>query len=90
MFEKVAEKSPFKFFCEKCNYGCNKNSDFNKHLATAKHNVQKCSKMFVKSRDYSCNCGKEYKYKQSLNRHKKICTYEETTLSILEKMTNRL
>lgn len=27
---------------------------------------------------YACECGKSYKHKQSMNAHKKKCTYEET------------
>ena len=37
----LTEKSPKlakNFHCEKCDYSCSKESDFNKHLATRKHN----------------------------------------------------
>ena len=39
LFEpKVAKNSQLKFFCDFCDYGCNKKADFNKHLLTRKHN----------------------------------------------------
>lgn len=70
-----SNKNDFKFFCEKCNFKCMKSSNLQRHLSTIKHirlndnNNQTC---FI--RKYTCNCGKEYKYRQSLHCHKKQCS----------------
>ena len=37
----ISPKLANKFYCEKCDYRCRKESDFNKHLATLKHNGNK-------------------------------------------------
>ena len=37
MTTKNSHKSIMNFYCEQCDYKCSKNSDFNKHLSTAKH-----------------------------------------------------
>ena len=72
MFTKKSQEIPKKFYCEKCDYYTNNKKDYNKHLSTQKH------KMFTKNVQnpntvYFCVCGKEYKYRQSLSRHIKIC-----------------
>ena len=66
-----------KFFCEKCNYKCNKQSEYNKHLMTAKH--EKLTKLTKKSPKISnphmcCNCNKVYKSRMGLWQHKQKCT----------------
>ena len=71
---KVAKK----YICKKCDYICNKKSDFNKHLQTIKHNTTNTTNTTEK---YSCNCGKKYNHRASLYNHKKKCsiTQEENT-----------
>jgi len=74
----TTQKSPKvakKYFCEKCNYKCCKQSDFNKHLLTAKHKIlhnttQKSPKV---AKSFLCDCGKKYKHHSSLWKHKKVC-----------------
>ena len=74
MKDKNPKSILFNFICEKCDYNTNNKKDYNKHLNTKKHNVQKCS---VKNPQiYVCICGKNYKYSQSYNRHKKSCNFE--------------
>ena len=45
----------FKYFCEKCDYGCNKLFLYNQHLKTKKHEKQKCSQVsvFVRTSPFS-------------------------------------
>jgi len=65
-FSKILHK----FNCEKCNYGCSKKGDFNKHIRSAKHNAE------TVGNDYSCsNCAKNFKTRSGLWKHKKACTY---------------
>jgi Fe-S-cluster containining protein len=37
MFTNKLLKDGLKFYCEKCEYGCNKKYSWNKHLSTTKH-----------------------------------------------------
>jgi hypothetical protein len=56
--------------CELCDYTCSNKTNFDKHLATRKHNnTDKC----LQKNEYSCSCGKIYKHRQSLSTHKKTC-----------------
>ena len=72
-------KLSYKFYCETCDYKASKQSDFNKHLLTLKHqnsdnddkNDDKFSHKIAKS--YICECGKIYKHRQGLSYHKKKC-----------------
>ena len=66
----------WQFYCEKCDYGCNKSFLFNQHLKTKKHEKQKCSKMLIKNMpEHKCSCGRIYKHVQSYNRHIKNCNH---------------
>ena len=79
-------QSPKKYnYCEKCDYKCISTKDFNKHLMTKKHNAQKCSMMLKKNPFFTCECGKNYKHIQSMNRHKKRCIFQQP-----EKTNNRI
>jgi len=65
------EKTP-KFFCEHCDIGCSKKSEWDRHVSTRKHRnkseyLQKTPHM------YECVCGKSYKHRQSLFNHKQKC-----------------
>ena len=65
-----------KYECIKCNFICSKLSDFNRHILTNKHNkIIKDNEKAPKNatRQYICNCGKEYKYSSGLSKHKKLC-----------------
>jgi hypothetical protein len=67
------------FLCETCDYNTSKQSEMSRHLLTNKHkrltNVD--ANLDIKNTKieniYKCNCGKIYKYRQSLSVHKKTC-----------------
>ncbi len=62
----------YKFYCEKCHFGCYKNSDYNRHLMTSKHNIANNANNITPH--YSCNiCKRIFKHSSSLSRHKKQC-----------------
>jgi hypothetical protein len=66
-----------KFYCEKCDYKCDKKSSYKKHLMTRKHKIlTNTSEMSSKVAEYVCECGKQYKHRQSLYHHKKNCKYD--------------
>ena len=62
-------------FCEKCNYYCSHKGDFNKHLRTSKHLIDKNDNIFNPKTPqiYKCNCGNEYNHMSGLSRHRKKC-----------------
>ena len=67
--QNVAKNLPV-YVCEKCCYGTNKASDFQKHCLTRKHTMD----AFAATTDYICRCGKTYKYRQGIYKHKMTCT----------------
>jgi hypothetical protein len=85
MFTQKSQKSLSNFICEKCNYNTCKKTDFDKHLLTWKHknhdimftNVD-INATNVAEKKFTCECGKDYKHRQSLYVHKKTCNYENS------------
>jgi hypothetical protein len=84
----LGPKSSKNFCCEYCDYSTCKESQFNRHLTTDKHQkLSNDSKMIVNdsnlgpksSKVYECECGKVYKYDSGYYRHKKICKIETET-----------
>jgi hypothetical protein len=63
----VAKKK--EYVCIKCQYNTELKFNYEKHLLTLKH---KSSSKSSKNQ-FNCDCGKTYKYKQSLARHQKKC-----------------
>uniref|UniRef100_A0A6C0HJF7 C2H2-type domain-containing protein n=1 Tax=viral metagenome TaxID=1070528 RepID=A0A6C0HJF7_9ZZZZ len=67
------------FWCENCDFKCSKQSNYNAHILTRKHqritddnekmpkNAKKCQSTL------SCQCGKLYQFMSGLSRHKKTC-----------------
>jgi hypothetical protein len=71
ILSKIAEKK----HCEKCDYKCSKNSEWLRHISTAKHVKQQNIIIFPEKSTQKCTtCNKEYKDRSGLWRHKKICT----------------
>jgi hypothetical protein len=79
MTSQKTPKNAQKYYCEKCDFGCNKLSEYNRHISTPKHQI--LTNTYIKDAEnakaYICDCGKEYKHRQSLNNHKKKCNYTE-------------
>ena len=72
-----SQNSSLKYNCESCYYSTNSKGDFNKHILSAKHT--KMTKGDIEStKIHSCTCGKEFKYRQGLSRHRKNCTHNST------------
>ena len=85
---KSCEKLSRKHICRKCNYSCSNKYNFMKHLSTTKHKMVtngnlNDNKMVTR---VSCKtCGKVYKYKSGLSRHKKICVGANASTMLIEK-----
>jgi hypothetical protein len=75
MMTKKSPKSPKKFICEKCDYNCFKQSEWNKHILTSKHinNDDELQKNLQNLQNFKCDCGNVYKYRQGLWNHKQKC-----------------
>ena len=74
-----APKNAIKFECEKCDFTCRKESEWIRHINTAKHinrinGIKKTQKTPKTPKTYVCECGKEYKYSRGLWEHKKKCS----------------
>ena len=68
-----------RFICDKCNFRCSKNSEYNRHLNTTKHKVltiehKPIEQKAIRNDAHNCACGKKYKHRQSYYRHKIKCT----------------
>ena len=93
---KTSQKEPTKYHCASCDYSTSKIANWKRHLKTKKHNDNqmvtddnylgaKTSQKEPNNAEnkWICGCGKAYKYKSGLSRHKSTCTYieEEKTKS---------
>jgi hypothetical protein len=93
-------KNAYKYLCNTCDFKCCKDSDWERHILSRKH--LKDDKMMTNddnftpknadlSKNYVCECGKYYSYRQGLWKHKQICSeikqnYEQE--SGLKMLTN--
>jgi len=91
MEKNKSQKIAKKFICEKCNYICYKQSDYNKHLMTAKHKrLTNTTKNTHKNAiAYSCLCGKSYKHHSSLWKHKNTCHHMNNSNAIQENLEEK-
>ena len=88
MTDILDPKNAEKFYCEICDFKCCKKSNYVKHLRTLKHkNTDKIltntdaenAENASVSNNFVCECGKEYKHRQSLFNHKKLCVIENNS-----------
>ena len=86
MTDDFTPKNAENFYCEKCDFKCSKQSNWSKHLLTLKHiktvnDFQNTSGFNADHAhiNFACECGKQYKHRQSLYKHKIICKTENIT-----------
>lgn len=65
-------KSSNLFHCKKCHYSTSRYSQWQRHISTPKHQMDKMDKIIVPVK-FVCDCGKEYLYQSGLCKHKKHC-----------------
>jgi hypothetical protein len=68
-----------KYICRKCKYSTNNKYDFNRHETTLKHtelyNDESDESDESDDEQYYCSCGKKYKCRNGLWKHKKRCEH---------------
>ena len=82
--------NPQNYECSNCKYITANKKDFNKHILTSKHLIltqylQKIPEIPIQDKIFICDCGKEYKHRQSLYTHKQKCNFKIKENVIEEK-----
>ncbi len=75
------------FVCEKCHFVCSKQSDYNRHIVTRKHQMIH-NGIHFNATAFTCSCGNEYKHASGLYRHKKTCNSGPTDVTVAVEQNN--
>jgi hypothetical protein len=81
MSTDLSQKIPNKYLCEPCDYISSNKKDYNKHVLTDKHKIR-CLSTDVNTKSQEipkcsiCECGRVYKDRSGLWRHKQKCKPE--------------
>ena len=78
MLTKSCEKVAKVLYCSSCDYKTSRKSSYDKHILTSKHKMltdvdKKLSDIVTTPKSNICECGKLFKFRQSLHVHKKKC-----------------
>ena len=88
-FSENSEENSATFYCKKCDYICFKLQHYKQHTTTKKHkgnifnNVENSVNQ-TENEKLKCVCGKVYRDRSGLWRHKKICVIKEELEEIEE------
>ena len=89
MANKISENLAKKYECFFCDFVSINKSDYKRHLSTDKHkrltNANKNTEI-SENEVFTCNCGRIYKHKSSLSKHKSKCQYN---LDLVIKTENK-
>jgi hypothetical protein len=85
--------NPQNYECSNCKYITANKKDFNKHILTSKHlrltqYLQNVPEIPIQDKIFICDCGKEYKHRQSLYTHKQKCAFKIKENTIEEIKTD--
>ena len=84
--KKMPKNAPI-FSCEECDFKCSKQSNYDAHLLTLKHqNRTILNEKSPKNAEFVCECGKIYKFRNSLWYHKRKCT-AKNIITVIENDT---
>ena len=84
MDNKKCQNKIIEYVCHKCTFTCSKKSNWRQHLTTRKHNMDNMDNKMdnkiievieVETTTFDCTCGKEFKYRSGLCKHKKKCAH---------------
>ena len=72
MSTEFVQKSSQNFVCKLCDFNTSRKSQYDRHLTTSKHkkSINLNEKVPESSNTYDCECGKKYKERSGLWRHK--------------------
>jgi hypothetical protein len=79
MLKSSVPKSSSKYICECCDYNTSRKSQYDRHLNTDKHQMKQtstiCQQISTEKSSplFECPCGKIYKERTGLWKHKKVC-----------------
>ena len=79
--ESLNTKNSNMFVCKICDFKCCKHNEYKRHLDTIKHKrVTESNKKTPndESNNFVCICGKAYKYRPGLAKHKRTCVATDT------------
>jgi hypothetical protein len=91
METNLVKNSTFKFYCNICDYKCSKQQHYDQHLLTAKHqkrlsgNVLETLETDDLVKRFACQCGKKYKNRDGLWKHKKLCQNSKNSMDDTSK-----
>lgn len=87
METNLVKNSTYKFYCKTCDYKCIKQQHYDQHLMTAKHqkkasgNVLETLETDGFDKRFSCHCGKKYKNRDGLWKHRKLCQNSQNSVT---------
>jgi hypothetical protein len=76
------------YMCEICDFKCSKNSNYSKHLITAKHLNRTMFNQKNEPNRFVCDCGKRYNARNSLWYHKRVCKFSTEDTILENTMTS--
>jgi len=91
MSTEKTPKNAKKFYCEKCDFGCNRFSEYKRHIDTKKHkstNVNRktpknTKKFYCEKCDFGCNRFAKYKRHIDTKKHKSTENQQEKHQTII-------
>ena len=95
--DNIKPKIQPKYYCNFCDYGTNKKTNYDTHIMSIKH--KKVTESYNKGQNSAeiqpkfshknedsvckCSCGKQYKHRQGLWRHKKLCSVTQSNNDLI-------
>jgi hypothetical protein len=99
--DKIQPKIQPRFYCKFCDYGTSKKTNYDTHVISNKH--KRITNDYIKGQNsaeiqpkfshqheddlYVCLCGKQYKHRQGLWKHKQKCNQEKEKDEIKQEST---
>ena len=91
MDDKIEVEKLAKIYCNYCDFNTSEKWRLNRHMATGKHSKETKEDKMDDAKSctpYLCKCGKEYKHRQGLWKHKQKCNSEIYQINDSNKVIN--